>query len=313
MKLEFTVAPEESGLRLDVVLARKLANHSRAYLQKLIRSGALTVDGVPVASAKTALKPGMALALELPEASAPEPPAPEAFAFPILYEDESMVVIDKPAGVVVHPAPGNHDGTVVNALLGRYPELRDPALPADARPGIVHRLDKDTSGCLVAARTVTAQSRLSAAFANRETHKCYLALVAGVPLEKHGRICNFIGRHPVNRQKMAVVERNGKEAISEYEVLRSGLLDGRRIALVKVRILTGRTHQIRVHMASLGCPVLGDALYGGARSIPAPRQMLHAWKLALPHPVTGELLQFEAPVPEDFMILYRQIETGEGV
>ena len=299
MKREFCPTPENAGERLDLYLAAQLSECSRAYLQKVIRSGRVTVNGAPGAP-RTPVAAGAKIVVELPEVEAPAAPRPEDFAFPILYEDDCMVVINKPAGVVVHPAPGNPDGTVVNALLGRYPELRSTELPDDARPGIVHRLDKDTSGCLAAARTPEAQSRLAAAFAERKTAKVYLALTSGIPKEARGRIENLIGRHPVNRQKMAIVRRNGKPAVSEYEVLRRGTLDKHPVALIRVRIYTGRTHQIRVHLASLGCPVLGDALYGGARVIGAPRQMLHAWKLSIPHPASGEMIHCQAPVPEDF-------------
>ena len=307
MKRDFRPAPENAGQRLDLYLAGQMPECSRAYLQKLIRAGRVTVGGTPESAPRAPVAAGMAIAVDLPEHDAPAAPAAEEFAFPILYEDDFMVVIDKPADVVVHPAPGNPDGTVVNALLGRYPELRAAELPDDVRPGIVHRLDKDTSGCLVAARTPEAQSRLAAAFAERKTAKIYLALTAGVPKEPRGRIENLIGRHPVNRQKMAVVQRNGKTAVSEYEVLRHGTLERHPVALVRIRIYTGRTHQIRVHLASLGCPVLGDRLYGGARQVSAPRQMLHAWQLRIPHPVSGEELHFKAPVPEDFRELYRKI------
>ena len=211
MKREFLPGAGEAGVRLDIFLAGRLPEYSRAYVQKLIRAGRVTLPGI-AAVPRTPVAAGLPVTVELPEPAAPPPPEPENFAFPILYEDSAMVVINKPAGVVVHPAPGNPDGTVVNALLGRYPELRSPELPPDARPGIVHRLDKDTSGCLAAARTPAAQSRLAAAFANRETAKIYLALTAGIPEAPRGRVENLIGRHPVNRQKMAVVERNGKPA-----------------------------------------------------------------------------------------------------
>lgn len=304
------LTPANSNLRLDQFLTEQLAGYSRAYLQKLIKSGKVTLSGQTITVNKTALPGAGTITIELPEIAADAPRlAAEEFAYELLYEDAVMAVINKPAGVVVHPAPGNPDGTVANAILGRYPELRSAELPDGSRPGIVHRLDKDTSGCLAIARTPQAQAKLGQAFADRETGKIYLALTAGIPAQIRGRIENLIGRHPVNRQKMAIVERNGKSAISEYEVIKSGVIGKQPVALIKVRIYTGRTHQIRVHLASLGCPVLGDGLYGGVRSCcQVPRQMLHAWKLKLPHPATGEILKLQAPLPEDFQSICRQVD-----
>lgn len=311
--LEFVIAPDEAGTRLDRCLSRLIPDSSRSSLQMLIRDGRVRADGAPVDVPRYPVRAGMRIEVELPEERAAEP-APEPFDFPILYEDEAMLVIDKPAGVVVHPAAGNPDGTVVNALLGRYPQLAEQLACGNSRPGIVHRLDKDTSGCLVIARTASAQFKLSGAFAGRETAKTYLALVRGIPKRPSGELSNLIGRHPVNRKKMAVVERCGKIAITRYRVERSGRIDGVPAALLEVRILTGRTHQIRVHLASIGYPVLGDALYGGAGVAVAglARQMLHAWKLRVPHPVSGELMEFTAPLPEDFRsILDRMVPEGE--
>ncbi len=304
---------QTGNMRLDQFLAIQLPDYSRSYLQKLIKSGKVQLDDDVVLTAKTALPANGVIKVELPEVQNHDPlPAAEEFAFELLFEDSSMAVINKPAGIVVHPAPGNPDGTVVNAILSRYPELRAAELPDGSRPGIVHRLDKDTSGCLAVARTPEAQAKLCQAFADRETGKIYLALTAGTPAQARGRIENLIGRHPVNRQKMAIVERNGKLAISEYETVKSGFIGKQAVSLIKVRIYTGRTHQIRVHLSSIGCPVLGDEIYGGLRSCCAvPRQMLHAWRLKLPHPLTGATLKVEAPLPEDFMQIYRQIKFEE--
>jgi 23S rRNA pseudouridine1911/1915/1917 synthase len=209
-------------------------------------------------------------------------------------------------------APGNPEGTVVNALIGRYPAMAEDFSGDDAlRPGIIHRLDKDTSGCLAVAKTVEAKFKLGKAFADRKTGKTYLAICRGIPKQISGELKNLIGRHPVNRQKMAIVERNGKNAISEYEVIDEGLIGKVKTALVKVRIYTGRTHQIRVHLAGLGCPVLGDELYGGAKVCSGvPRQMLHAWKLKVPHPLTGEMIKVQAPIPEDIESFYRLMKKG---
>ena len=305
---KFQITPADAKQRLDQFLAAKLPDQSRSYLQKLIKSGRVTLNDQIIDSNKAALPASGVVYVDLPEIAAETAPAAEEFTFELLYEDEFMAVINKPPGVVVHPAPGNTDGTVVNAILSRYPELRSAELPDGSRPGIVHRLDKDTSGCLAIARTPEAQAKLCQAFAERDTRKTYLAITAGVPKEPRGRIENLIGRHPVNRQKMAVVERNGKVAVSEYEVLHTALLNDKKVALVKVRIYTGRTHQIRVHLAMLGTPVLGDELYGGARYLPGiQRQMLHAWRLVLPHPVKDDLVKVQAPLPEDLQKLCQQI------
>ncbi len=298
--LHLELDEQDAGVRLDRCLSRLVRDLSRVTLQRLIRSGRVAADGEILDSPKMPMRAGMCLEVALDE---PEEPvlAVAEFSFPVIYEDESMLVINKPAGVVVHPAPGNPDGTVVNALLGRYPQLAREQSIAGLRPGIVHRLDKDTSGCLVIALTAQAQFKLAGSFADRQVHKTYLALVRGVPAQKSGECVTLIGRHPRHRQKMAVVARNGKEAVSRYEVVRSGVLDGDAVSLVAVNIVTGRTHQIRVHMAHLGHPVLGDPLYG-KKGGPGDfgRQLLHAWKIRLPHPVTGVECNFTAEAPDDF-------------
>lgn len=309
MKHKFTVTAENARMRLDAFLAAMLTDQSRSYLQKLVKSGKVSVDNAVVTVNKAALPVNSVVTVDLPEITAVEAPAAEEFTFELLYEDNFMAVINKPPGVVVHPAPGNPDGTVVNAILSRYPELRSADLPDGSRPGIVHRLDKDTSGCLAVARTPEAQSKLCEAFADRQTGKTYLAIVSGVPNPPHGRIENLIGRHPVNRQKMAIVPVNGKTAISEYEVIKSGFLNQLKVSVVRVKIYTGRTHQIRVHMASLKTPVLGDELYGGSRKFSSvPRQMLHAWKLTVPHPVSNEKIQLKAPIPPDMAAIINGLD-----
>ncbi|MBS1453073.1 MAG: RluA family pseudouridine synthase [Lentisphaeria bacterium] len=299
--LSFRIDAGDAGTRLDRCLSRLIPGSSRTYLQKLIAGGLVTSGDAALTIPRYPVRAGMEIRVALPEPENAEP-APEPFDFPILYEDEAMLVISKPAGVVVHPAVGNPTGTVVNALLGRYPNLAETLACGSSRPGIVHRLDKDTSGCLVIAKTPDAQYKLCTAFAGRETSKTYLAIVRGIPHRPEAEISGLIGRHPVNRQKMAVVERNGKFALTRYRLEKSGCINGCPVSLMKVRILTGRTHQIRVHLASVGIPVLGDATYGGVLSaLPEiERQMLHAWKLQLPHPVTGEKIEFCAPLPDDF-------------
>lgn len=314
--LNLVLADGIADERLDSVLARLLPDHSRSFLQRLIKEGGVRCDGRIVRLPRQAVRSGQQLTVELPEAAAePASPAPEHFDFPILFEDESLLVIDKPPGVVVHPAAGNPAGTVANAVAGRHPELL-AELDGEAlrRPGIVHRLDKDTSGCLLIAKNASVQFKLAQLFAGREVSKKYLAVVRGAPKERKREIETLIGRHPVNRQKMAVVKRGGKEARTRYRVTGGGLIDKIAFSVLDVDIFTGRTHQIRVHLASIGHPVLGDEVYGGAvPAVPVPRQMLHAWKLWLPHPVTGETLHVVAPPPPDLAAILDQLEgRGEG-
>ena len=236
----------------------------------------------------------------------------ENFDYKILFEDCDILVIDKPAGVVVHPASGNYEGTVVNALIGRDSSFKDKFsdeddLLAAQRPGIVHRLDKDTSGCLIIAKNAVVKSKLSTMFAERKVTKTYYALTYGVPAEESGKLETLIGRHPVNRKKMSVVEKNGKMAITLYKVLKAGEVNGVKVALLKVNILTGRTHQIRVHMASIKSPILGDQVYGGNQKIDIPRQMLHAGEISFLHPITGETLKIISQYPEDFQQILQQL------
>ena len=217
-----------------------------------------------------------------------------------------MIVINKPAGLVVHPAVGNETGTLVNALLHHCTDLT--GIGGELRPGIVHRLDKDTSGVMVVAKNEKAMNELTRQFKERETAKEYLAIVWGVPYGKRGTIETTIGRNPLHRKKMAVNVRNGREAVSHFEVLEPlG-----EAALVQVKIETGRTHQIRVHMAHIKNPIIGDTVYGRARasSIKAGRQMLHAAKLSLNHPISGKRMTFEAPLPEDMETLLAQLRTA---
>ncbi len=221
-----------------------------------------------------------------------------------MYEDSSLIVISKPPGLVVHPGSGNPQHTLVNGLLFHFTELADVGDPS--RPGIVHRLDKDTSGVMVIARNSSAHQRLVQAFKDRKTEKYYLALVHGTPREKKGRIVAPIGRHPVSRQKMAVREITGRYAATNWRVER--LFD--RYSLLAVKIETGRTHQIRVHLAHIKYPLAGDRVYGGNRNNkPFDRQMLHSWKLTLNHPESGEAMTFEAPLAPDFKAVIDMMEN----
>ncbi len=307
--IKIKIPVELDGARLDAAVAKLNPASSRAYWQKLIKNGKVSCNNQVVTQLRQGVKAGDQLMMYVPRTSPDDnlPTADDNFTYPILFEDEHMLVINKPAGVVVHPAVGNHDGTVVNALLGRYPNMLDQFEECGGRPGIVHRLDKDTSGCLVIAKTPQAQFALSTSFAQREVTKKYLAITAGVPKIERGRIENTIGRHHISRQRMAVVRRNGKEAITLYDVLETGKMGSMPTALLEVNILTGRTHQIRVHLAYIGTPVVGDALYGGAKNFNLDRQMLHAWKISIPHPVTGEFLDFTSPVPSDMEMVAKKM------
>lgn len=297
--LTFAV-PDGAAGRLDAWLAAQESGFSRARLQALIKEGRVTCGGMAVKS-NDRVKPGQVFDVTVPP---PEPaaPVPENIPLEILYDDRDLLVLDKPPGLVVHPAPGHAAGTLVNALLWHCRDLG--GVGGVERPGIVHRLDKDTSGLLVVAKNDAAMTGLVRLFQSGGIRKEYLALVHGVPSKPSGTVSSLIGRHPANRQKMAVVQRNGKQAVTHYAVER----DLRLASLMRCRIETGRTHQIRVHMRSIGCPVAGDRLYGSPSAdrllpvVPA-RQMLHAARLAFAHPVTGDELIFEAPLPADFKVV----------
>ena len=303
----FTVPEQFDGLRLDLCLVRFCPERSRSRIQTLISGGHVKVNGTPCSRPKTAVAAGSVIELEnVPDELPPQEAEPENIPLQVLYEDDSLLAVNKAPGMVVHPAAGNWSGTLVNALLGRESEEFGEMDPL--RPGIVHRLDKDTSGCLVVAKTPQALARLAESFAARKTSKTYLAVVYGHLTPKEGEIRTLIGRHPVDRKRRAVVKKGGKEAHSAYKVVREGVVDGVPASLVEVRIFTGRTHQIRVHMSHIGHPLAGDSMYGGARKLPAPRQMLHAWKLTLPHPETGRILSLEAPLPGDFTEYLSRLE-----
>jgi len=285
----FEVPPERAGGRLDQFLAEQLPSLSRARIQALVKSGHVTVNG---AAAKSSAKARAGDRIELIE---PEPTPCEVSArdipLSILYEDDNLIVIDKPAGLVVHPAAGHRDDTLVNALLHHCTSLS--GVGGVERPGIVHRLDKETSGCLVAAKNDVAHRSLVRQFAGREVTKIYLAMAAGRFRRASGEVDAPIGRHPIHRQKMAIVER-GRAARTGWRVLG----DYPWGSLVECTLHTGRTHQIRVHLKHLGHPVLGDEVYGKRGDF--QRQMLHAWRLGFTHPKTGAPVTFQSPIPQDF-------------
>ncbi len=286
---ELTAGAE--GDRLDRLVADCLPDLSRTRIQALIKEGRVTVNGAPSKPAYR-VEEGERIAVYLPP---PEPSAflPEAIPLDVLYEDADLIALNKPAGMVVHPAHGHTSGTLVNAALYRWPELRQ--VGDEYRAGIVHRLDKDTSGVIVIARTPAAHRALAEQFAGRSVSKRYLALVEGHPDSPTGRIEAPIGRDPRQRKQMAVV-RGGREAISEFRLLASYA----DYALLEVVIFTGRTHQIRVHLAFIGHPVVGDTVYGHRRQrLRLDRHFLHAAELTLHSPTTGEPLTFAAPLPEE--------------
>lgn len=304
---QYEIDPACEKKRLDVFLTEVQSEISRSYVQKLIESGQATVNGVPARSSYK-LKAGDRVEMAIPEPS-PLEVTPEDIPLDIVYEDASIVVVDKPAGMVVHPAPGHSGGTLVNALLYHCSKLPRPDTPAGARPraagicgverpGIVHRLDKDTSGLIAVAKTDAAQQSLSRQFKDRDIKKVYLALTLGVVKNPSGTIDAPIARHKVQRKKMATAREGGRPAETRYEALRRF----EWFSYLRLYPKTGRTHQIRVHLASIGHPILGDALYGGNAGPKRPRmsrQALHAHKLELIHPQTGEWMSFESPLPAD--------------
>ena len=324
-RVEVRIAPEDAGDRLDRALQRHLPDLSRSRLKQLILDRRVASGdpggGKVLRDPAQRVSPGQVVAVWLPAPEAAEPEA-QSIALNIRFEDAHLIVIDKPVGMVVHPAPGNPKGTLVNALLAHCgPSLA--GIGGVRRPGIVHRLDKDTSGLLVAAKTEAAHRALAEDFAARRIERAYNAVVWGVPLPASGEIAGNIGRSAINRKKMAVVaESRGKPAVTRYRVERrfgSQWLDA--AALLECRLLTGRTHQIRVHLAHIGHSVIGDLVYGarprgaisrlgsvGAEVAAFPRQALHARLLGFIHPATGEGLRFESPLPADMARLISNLE-----
>jgi 23S rRNA pseudouridine1911/1915/1917 synthase len=288
---------DRAGERLDVFVARKLRDLTRSRVRRLIDAGLITIDGQRPAKAGLALEPGQRVRVALP---APRQATlePEAIPLRIVYEDEDLLVVDKPAGLAVHPSPGHASHTLVNAVLSHCPDLS--GIGGEGRPGIVHRLDKDTSGLIIVAKNDAAHLSLARQLKERKVEKTYLALVEGRVTPPEGVIDAPIARDPRHRKRMAVVAParpaggGGRDARTRYRLLRD--VDGR--SLLEVRPETGRTHQIRVHLASIGHPVAGDPLYGRRASL-LPRQFLHAQRLAFRHPRTGERIELEAPLPQD--------------
>ena len=293
-------------MRLDKKILESYPDFSRSRIEGLIKAGFVTVNGAVAEKAGMKVVDDDEVVVEIPP---PVPAVPEAedIKLDIVFEDGDMLVVNKAPGMVVHPAPGHFTGTLVNALLYHCPDLS--GIGGVARPGIVHRLDQDTSGLIVIAKSQKAMDGLVKAFASHKSiEKTYLAVCHGKARLQAGRIENLIGRHPVDRKRMAIVEKNGKCAITNYRALTVGNLSSsgkeNPLTVFECRIETGRTHQIRVHMSSIGCPIIGDKVYGKSAldkklDPQPPRQMLHAWKLKLYHPVTSKVMEFSAPIPDD--------------
>ncbi|MGE5201823.1 MAG: RluA family pseudouridine synthase [Acidobacteriota bacterium] len=315
-RLDAIVEEAEAGERLDRLLARRFGDLSRTRLKQLVVEGRVSVDGATITNPSLRVKPGQRCTAVLPPPVAATPQA-QSIPLDIRYEDADLLVLEKPAGLVVHPAPGNPDNTLVNALLAHCGDSL-AGIGGVRRPGIVHRLDKDTSGLMVVAKTEQAHAALAADFAARRIDRAYLAVVWGVPQPRVGEIAGAIGRNPRNRKTMAVVSRGGRPAITRYRVLR---IFKDVAAVVECRLATGRTHQIRVHLAAQGHPLIGDPVYGRSRgrrrTLPTalraaldafPRQALHAARLGFQHPSDGKQLEFESKLPNDINDLITILE-----
>ena len=327
-RLEVTVVGDEGSTRLDRVLAVLRPELSRSRLKALILAGSVTARGAPVRDPAYHVAPGDTITIDVPEAVAPEPKG-EAIALDIVFEDDDIVVLNKPRGLVVHPAAGHETGTLVNALIAHCGDSLS-GIGGVRRPGIVHRLDKDTTGLMVVAKNDRAHQSLTAQFADHgrtgPMQRGYMAFVWGVPGRQRGTVDAPIDRHVYAREKMAVRE-GGREAVTHWEMQASyNGRDGKPVAsLIACQLETGRTHQIRVHLAHIGHPLLGDAVYGSHFKTKAGhlgpqaqaalealgRQALHAYLLALEHPRTGELLHWEAALPEDLLLLERTLNAAQ--
>ena len=315
LSYQVTADERHAGWRLDRFLAALLSDFSRARLQHLLGEGAVTLGENTIKDGNHRVKPGEIYAVCVP-AILPGRPQGQDIPLTVIYEDKDLIVIDKPAGLVVHPAAGNPDGTLVNALIAHCGDSLI-GIGGEARPGIVHRLDKDTSGLLVAAKTERAMASLAKQFANHTIERAYNAVVWGAPRTGEGLIEGQIGRSPFDRKRMAVLRGGGKRAATRYRVLERFGDEARPIAaLIECRLETGRTHQIRVHLTHLGHPLIGDPQYGRARQAPRartpeeekaftlashfPRQALHAFVLGFQHPSLHKTMRFESPWPADF-------------
>lgn len=316
-----TVPDNRPGVRVDRFLAESLDGLSRSRIKALIDGGHLTVGAAVITDASRKVRGGEVIQLEVPPAR-PASPEPQAIPLDVVYEDDQVIVIDKPAGIAVHPAPGSPDGTLVNALLHHCGDSLS-GIGGVTRPGIVHRLDKDTSGLLVVAKTDRAHQALSEQFSAHTIERAYVAVVWGMPMPREGTITGNIGRNPANRKKMAVVKQGGKAAVTHYRVERAL---GRIASQVECRLETGRTHQIRVHMEKIGHGVVGDPLYGGGNRSRLrlvdegtrhfmkgfTRQALHAKTLGFSHPLTGAHNSFTSKISSDINELITILDKIRG-
>ncbi len=315
--LRFSAAPEDAGVRLDAYISRQVTDCTRSYAAQLIRKGHVLVDGA-AAKPSHRIKTSEQITIEMPP---PEPVelAPEPMALDILFEDRHLIVINKPAGLVVHPAAGHPTGTLVNGIFHHCPDLE--GIGGEMRPGIVHRLDKDTSGVIVVAKSARVLADLSEQFKSRRVAKQYLALVHGVPDRESGTVDLPIGRHPTDRKKMSTASPRGRQALTLWRVREQ--FQG--AALLEIDLKTGRTHQIRVHCQSMGHPLLGEKVYGSRKIQAHPaknegalheilqgiqRQMLHAFQLRFVHPVSAQALKIQAPVPPDMNFVITALRSG---
>jgi len=297
---EFIVEREQEGVRIDQYLSQRISDISRSRIQKLIEQGNITVGDKQI-KPNYKVKQGDIVRVELPEPVVLDV-KPENIDIEILYEDEDIAVVNKPQGMVVHPAAGNYSGTLVNALMARCSSLS--TINGVIRPGIVHRIDKDTSGVLVIAKNDAAHHSLAEQIKVHSVKRVYYAIVEGVIKQDSGTIDAPLGRHPVERKKMAVVDRNGRRAVTHYRVLERF----KQNTLIEARLETGRTHQIRVHMAYIGHPLVGDPVYGYKKQrFNLKGQALHAKTLGIIHPSTGEYMEFTSPLPEYFQSLIEKL------
>ncbi|GLC79778.1 RluA family pseudouridine synthase [Lacrimispora brassicae] len=303
MKQEFVVAGEEAGIRIDLYLSQRCQDISRSYLQKLLKEQSVLVEEKSVKS-NYKVNPGDRITLSLPEMTEPDI-LPEEIPLDIIYEDKDVILINKPKGMVVHPAAGHYSGTLVNGLMSHCrSELS--GINGVMRPGIVHRIDMDTTGVLIVCKNDMAHNSISEQLKEHSITRKYAAIVHGVCKEDEGTINAPIGRHPVDRKKMSINEKNGREAVTHYRVLERF----RQFTYIECQLETGRTHQIRVHMASIGHPLLGDSVYGpGKCPFHLTGQTLHAGILGIIHPRTGEYMEFTAPLPDYFEELLRILRT----
>lgn len=299
--LTFTIKQEESSVRIDRYLAEQCPEFSRSYLQKLLKEQKVTADGRPV-KANYKIQPGAEIQVEIPDMEVPDI-RPEDIPLDILYEDEHLLVVNKPKGMVVHPAAGHTEGTLVNAVMAHCGDNLS-GINGVLRPGIVHRIDKDTTGALVICKEDAVHRDLAEQLKEHSIKRRYRAIVQGNLKEDEGTIEGPIGRHPTDRKKMAINYKNGKDAVTHYKVLeRFG-----QYTYIECRLETGRTHQIRVHMTSIGHPLLGDTVYGSFKNpFHLQGQTLHAMILGFRHPVTGEYIEFEAPLPDYFLKLLEKL------